>query len=321
MKETTVLIIGAGPAGSTCASRLKQAGLDFILLDQHPFPRTKCCAGWITPKALRQIGFDIKQYPHSFTTFRKFIISLRGLRFTLPTHQYAIRRVEFDQWLIQRAGLTVKQHTVKHIRQTDNAYEIDNQYACQYLVGAGGTYCPVYRSLFRETSPRAKNNMIVAMEEEFEYPYSEANCHLWFMEHGLPGYAWYVPKANGYLNIGIGAKAEKLKASGDSIQSRWQALTVKLEEMGLVRKHTYKPASHSYYLRPENDMAIRNTNAFLTGDAAGLASFDMGEGIGPALFSGLRAAEAIIFQGDYSLAGISRFSLPSILFGRFTKPV
>ncbi len=317
MQNTTVLIVGAGPAGAACASKLKQAGVDFILLDQRPFPRMKPCAGWVTPQALRVIGFIPDQYPHSCTTFSKFIISVRGVRFTLPTHQHAIRRVEFDHWLLERASLEVEQHQVKNIRQTSDGYQIDGKYACQYLVGAGGTYCPVYRTLFREKSLRAKDTMIVALEEEFAYPYSDANCRLWFMENGLPGYAWYVPKANGFLNVGIGAKAEKLKETGGTIQARWDELTTKLETMGLVRGHNYSPISHTYFLRSRMDIPMRIMNAFLTGDAACLSTLDMGEGIGPALLSGQRAAEAIITGGEYTFQGIPRYSLSSIVFSRF----
>lgn len=317
MQNTTVLIVGAGPAGAACASKLKQTGVDFILLDQQPFPRMKSCAGWITPKALSEINFDPDQYPHSFTTFSKFIISVRGVRFTLPTRQYAIRRVEFDHWLLEHAGLKVEQHQVKNIRQIADGYEIDRKYTCQYLVGAGGTYCPVYRTSFRALAPRPKGDMIVALEEEFTYPYSDANCRLWFMENGLPGYAWYVPKANGWLNVGIGAKAKKLKEKGENIQTRWQALIAELERSGLVRGHTFQPLSHTYYLRPRSNMTIRINNALLTGDAAGLATLDMGEGIGPALISGIRAAESIITGEGYSLAGIPRYSLPSIVLSSF----
>lgn len=321
MQNTTVLIVGAGPAGAACASKLKQAGVDFILLDQHPFPRMKPCAGWITPQALRTIGFSPDQYPHNLTTFNKFIISVRGVRFTLPTRQYAIRRVEFDHWLLERADLKVEQHQVKNIRQTVNGYEIDGEYSSKFLVGAGGTYCPIYRTLFRETAPRPKEDFIVAIEEEFAYAYTDPRCHLWFFEHGLPGYAWYMPKANGWLNIGIGTKAEKLKATDGTIQARWDELTTKLSDLGLVCDHTWSPVSHTYFLRPRPLLTTRISNAFLAGDAACLSTLDMGEGIGPALLSGQRAAEAIITGREYILNDIPRFSLPSIVLGKFTKPL
>jgi menaquinone-9 beta-reductase len=75
------------------------------------------------------------------------------------------------------------------------------------------------------------------------------------------------------------------------LKNHWNLLVKKLEKSGLIRGHTYKPSGHSYYLR-EKPAEIRRGNAFLIGDALGLATLDMGEGIGPAVQSGLLAAEA-----------------------------
>ncbi|NIW39057.1 MAG: NAD(P)/FAD-dependent oxidoreductase, partial [candidate division Zixibacteria bacterium] len=89
----------------------------------------------------------------------------------------------------------------------------------------------------------------------------------------------------------------------------------KLDQKGLIRGHDYQPVSHVYHLHrslPE----IQRDGAFLIGDAAGLATVDMGEGIGPAIQSGLRAAEAIISGEEYSVSSISRYSLvPRFLRG------
>ena len=52
MATCDVLIVGGGPAGSTCAWRLRQAGLDVIVVDAATFPRDKVCAGWITPQVV-----------------------------------------------------------------------------------------------------------------------------------------------------------------------------------------------------------------------------------------------------------------------------
>ena len=73
--------------------------------------------------------------------------------------------------------------------------------------GAGGTRCPVHRAFFRELAPREEALQAAVLEEEFAYDWSDGTCRLWFFERGLPGYGWYVPKAGGHLNVGIGAMA------------------------------------------------------------------------------------------------------------------
>ena len=71
------------------------------------------------------------------------------------------------------------------------------------------------------------------MEEEFLYPVSDPRCHLWFFENELPGYAWYVPKSGGYVNVGIGGKALALKSRKDTIRRHWELVTSQLEDQGL----------------------------------------------------------------------------------------
>mgnify|MGYP000336118459 CR=1 FL=1 len=312
MIRTDVLIVGGGPSGSACAWRLRQAGMDCLILDQHAFPRVKPCAGWLTPEILTDLAFSPSDYPHGFTTFRSFQVSIRGFTFKLPTHQHAIRRVEFDDWLLRRSGAEFRQHTVKNITPTGDGYEVDGQFYARYLVGAGGTYCPVYRTLFKKDNPKDRQHLIVATEQEFPYDYTDDRCWLWFFEDRLPGYAWYVPKANGILNVGVGGKAEQLNANGDNLKNHWNRLVEKLDRMGLVRGHTYEPEAHSYYVRLKLPQ-VRKGNAFLVGDSAGLATLDMGEGIRPAVQSGLLAAESILKDRPYRLDAIPKYSFRSLL--------
>jgi len=312
VRKTDVIIVGGGPAGSACARRLRQNNIRCIVLDQSTFPRFKTCAGWITPQVLRDLQFDLKDYPHGLTSFSSFEVYIYGVHIRLPTQQYSIRRYEFDAWLLQKAEVDVIEHKVKAIRQVGDEYIVDDAFSAKYLVGAGGTHCPVYRSLFEPISPKSKKTLVVAQEDEFKYDFTDERCHLWFFDNGLPGYSWYVPKENGYLNVGVGGKAEQIKAKGDTLKNHWHLLVEKLKKIGLVRNHPFQPSGHSYYLF-QNPQKIRLGNAFLAGDSLGLATLDMGEGIGPAIQSGLLAAEAISHQKEYSLKTIPRYSFPSLL--------
>jgi flavin-dependent dehydrogenase len=246
------------------------------------------------------------------TEFNSFDVSINGFQFKLPTHQYSIRRFEFDDWLLGLAEPNLYTHEVHEIRLEDGVYVVDDEFSTHTLVGAGGTHCPVYQTFFSETSPKAQGALIVAQEEEFQYDYKDSRCKLWFFENKLPGYAWYVPKKDGYVNVGVGGFAGQFKRRADTLKRHWNLLVKHLEDSGLIHEHTYKPAGHSYFLR-QNLPDRRIGNAFLVGDALGLATLDMGEGIGPAIRSGQLAAEAIIHGTDYSVARIPRYSLPSLL--------
>jgi menaquinone-9 beta-reductase len=229
----------------------------------------------------------------------------------VPCVQYSIRRFEFDAWLLERSGAPVEQHNVRHISSDGASFVIDDAYRCRYLIGAGGTRCPVYRELFRELNPRARELQIVTLEHEIRYDWRDGDCHLWFFEHGLPGYSWYVPKEQGWLNVGVGAIAERLKKRGQDIRAHWSRLATTLDGQLAPGAH-YEPAGYSYYLRGRVDV-VRRDNAFIAGDAAGLATRDLGEGIGPAVRSGLRATQAILAGAPYELDDVTGLSVGSIV--------
>ncbi len=307
MRKCEVLIVGGGPAGSTAAWRLRRGGADVLVLDQDAFPRLKLCAGWITPQVLQDLELDPVDYPHRFLTFERLRVHFRGLQFKVRCIQHSIRRYEFDAWLLERSGAPLLRHRVREIRRDGEDWIVDETFRCRYLIGAGGTRCPVYRQVFRGSHARPRPLQAVTLEHEFPYRWTDGDCHLWFFEHGLPGYAWYVPKADGFLNVGIGGMAQRLKARGDDIQEHWTQFTGMLER-GLARGGDWRAAGYSYYLHAPGG-AGRIGNAFLTGDAAGLASRDLCEGIGPAVRSGLRAAESILHGAPYRLDEVTGPSL------------
>lgn len=314
MREHDVIVVGGGPAGSSAAWKLRQAGADVLVLDREAFPRLKLCAGWITPEVVRDLQMDPASYPHRFLSFRKLHFHLKGLHMPLPCVQHSIRRFELDDWLLKRSGAELVQHAVREIVREGDGFVIDGEYRCRHLVGAGGTSCPVYRQLFRDAMPRERALQTVTLELEFPFEWRDPDCHLWFFERGLPGYSWYVPKERGWLNVGVGGMAQRLKQRGEDIWQHWQTFAADLRRRFDITLPA-DPTGYSYYLRGPLPLS-RSGNAYLTGDAAGLATRDLCEGIGPAVRSGILAASAITGGEPYDLSQVTGSSLGGGLVSR-----
>ncbi|MGF1589217.1 MAG: NAD(P)/FAD-dependent oxidoreductase [Pleurocapsa sp.] len=307
------IIVGGGPAGSSCAWKLHKQGKQVLILDKQSFPRLKICAGWITSRAMEKLEFTPEDYPHSILQLhtKTYVAPLPFSFGRWPTRwtDYSIRRIEFDQWLVQRSQAPVINHHVKQIEKRGERYIIDGQYECRYLVGAGGTSCPVSRIFFPHQ--RVRKKQIITLEQEFEYPQRDHTAHIFFFNRGLRGYSWYVPKGDGYVNIGLGGFSSYFKKSGINIHQHFQWFLEDLSRRDLLDEQTAKElkiSGHSYYLYT-NQGEVKQDNCFLIGDSAGLASVDLGEGIGPSIESGLLAAGEIIGDCQYHKKAISRFSL------------
>ena len=305
MKCSEVIIIGGGPAGSTCAWKLKQHNVDCILLDSQLFPRVKLCAGWITPEVVDKL--ELSDYPN--IQMNESYVNFFGINKKINRESYVIRRYEFDDWLIKRSGVTVYHHKVHKINRQNGFYIIDDEFKCKYLVGAGGSHCPVYISLFKHLHPRNKNCLVCCMEQEIKYDHKEKVSRSWFYENNIHGYSWCISKKNGYLNIGFGGLFKDKKVN---VKEHWDYLTHKLDELDIVKNYKFKPKGYTYFTRDRVDHC-RIDNAFIIGDAAGLATKDLGEGIGPAVESGIRAADSIINNTKFSLHSIPKRNDPIVL--------
>lgn len=317
-QEFDVLIVGGGPAGSACARELVGGGLRVAVLDRADFPRLKLCAGWITPEVLAALELAPAEYPHGLLSFDKLMIHVKGICFPVHTVQHSIRRIEFDDFLLRRSGAALIRHAVRDISRRGDGFEVDGRFRGRWLIGAAGTRCPVYRSLFRAAHPRNDGLQVAALEHEFEYQWQDPRCHLWFFDHGLPGYAWYVPKAGGWLNCGLGALAGRLRERGQDLHAHWARFTRMLERRGLVRGATALQAQgYSYFLRGSS-CARRDGNALLAGDSAGLATVDLGEGIGPAILSGVAAARTVL-DGSDARPRIGATSADQVVQGRLLR--
>lgn len=325
MDSCDVLVVGGGPAGSSCARALMQSGLDVIVLDKAEFPRNKVCAGWITPAVVREAGLDLADYRttrtlQEITGFRTGVsggpqVCTRYGRVV----SYGIRRCEFDHYLLEHSGARLRLgESFAEMHREDDGWIVNNSIQASLVVGAGGHFCPVARLTAGNTGEDA--SVLLAQEVEFEMAADEAAAcrvepeipELFFCDD-LRGYAWCFRKEN-FLNIGLGRE-------GDShLATQMAAFCESLHQSGRIpRAISDRAHGHAYQLyrgRPRRSTA---DGVILIGDAAGLAYSQSGEGIRPAIESGLLAAAMIVAaDGDYSQKALSRFERQlAERFGRY----
>ncbi|MGD8886688.1 MAG: FAD-dependent oxidoreductase, partial [Gammaproteobacteria bacterium] len=112
MDKYDVIIVGGGPAGSSCAWHLTRNGLKTAIIDKSTFPRNKVCAGWITPEVVQSLQIDLDDYAKDniLQPISSFITGIIGGSYTKSSYaspvSYGIRRCEFDDYLLQRSGAT-----------------------------------------------------------------------------------------------------------------------------------------------------------------------------------------------------------------------
>jgi flavin-dependent dehydrogenase len=320
MTQCDVLIVGGGPAGSTCARRLVRAGLRVVVLDRATFPRDKVCAGWITPAACQILELDLDEYAsvrtlQPFTGFRTGRLDgpMRLTDFG-ETVSYGIRRCEFDDYLLRRSGAEVLAgRPVEHLRRVGEGWVVNETVHAAMLVGAGGHFCPVARHL----QPARDGDAVVAQEIEYELSDAEAaRCvvrgeqpELLFWPD-LQGYGWCVRKGR-HLNVGAG------RLNQGEFPAAVREFTTALEAKGLLPPGL--PArwkGHAYLLHRNATRPLSGERVVLVGDAAGLALAPSGEGILAAIESGVLAAATIAGAGpSYTRARLLAYD--EAIGGRF----
>ena len=315
MQDTCdVLIVGGGPGGSSCAWGLRGSGLDVCVIDRKPFPRDKVCAGWITPQVIEALDIDLAGYGQDrvaqpISGFRTGLVGGREIetQYDRPI-SFGIRRCEFDQYLLDRCGARRwGAETVERIERVADGWLINGRIRAAVLVGAGGHFCPVARMM----GARRLAGALVVAAQEIEFAAQpedlsrgtvQASVPELFFCADLQGYGWCFRKGN-YLNIGLG------RADHDSLASHVREFVEFLRARGKVcapipaRLH-----GHAYQLYERTQPRLCDYGVLLVGDAAGLAYPQSGEGIRPAVESGLLAAETIAeARGDYRTGRIESY--------------
>ncbi|HXG41748.1 MAG TPA: geranylgeranyl reductase family protein [Dehalococcoidia bacterium] len=294
MRDYDVIVLGAGPAGSTCALLLARAGARVLVMERARLPRDKPCGGGVTLRASSWAPLDLAPVVERTVYGARFSLAL-GPHFDrwhpLPL-TYMTRRARLDAFL---AGAAAESGADLHDGEAALALETDGTgvtvrsaraaYRAGAVVGADGANGLASRVLgARDTYEEA-----VALEGNASAPDTvlEEWRELVALDLGglAGGYGWVFPKGD-HLNVGVGA----WKYAASTLRPKLEALC---HRYGLSPANLWGLRGHHLPLRRPGSPLARGP-VLLVGDAAGLVDPLSGEGIHMAFLSARLAAEALM---------------------------
>jgi geranylgeranyl reductase family protein len=243
-RQADVIVVGAGPAGSTTAYHLATAGLDVLLLEKASFPRDKICGDGLTPRAVKQlIGLGIDLDAPGWARNKGLRIVGAGHRLELPWPEltsyppYGLvrTRADLDEILARHAekagarlhertsvtGPLLDERTGRVVGVTARAVD-DNgrrlggpddelELRAPVVIACDGVSARMATALGLER--RDNRPMGVAVRAYYETPrhddpWMESWLELWDgaprQSNLLPGYGWIFGVGDGTANVGLG---------------------------------------------------------------------------------------------------------------------
>jgi menaquinone-9 beta-reductase len=317
-ESADVIVVGAGPAGSTVGYHLATAGLDVLVLEKATFPREKVCGDGLTPravKALTTMGVPLTE-SDGWRRHRGLRIIGGGGRIELdwpdlssyPGYGLVRTRTDFDQILARhaaKAGARVLEGvTVDGPVLDDRTGRIcgvttkqGQQYRAPLVVAADGNSSRL--SVAMGLHKREDRPLGVAVRTYYTSPrhtddYLEAWLDLWDGTALLPGYGWIFGMGDGTSNVGVGL-LNTSTGFGDidyrALLRKW--LAAMPHEWGFTEENRTQPIRGAALPMGFNRTPHYTRGLLLAGDAGGMVNPFNGEGIAYAMESGELAARVI----------------------------
>ncbi len=320
-----VIVVGAGPAGSSTAFHLAQAGLDVLLLEKSQFPREKVCGDGLTPRAVKQLvgmGIPLNAEDGWFPNKGLRIIG-GGVRLELdwpdlaayPGYGLMRSRRGFDEALARAAGKAgarllegvsvtgpvLDEATGRMTGVTARAGADGDgpprTYQARVVVAADGNSSRL--SLAMGLAKRDDRPLGVAVRTYYTSPrhdddYLESWLELWDGDRLLPGYGWVFGAGDGTSNVGLGllnTSAAFQHTDYRGLLRRW--LAGMPAEWGLTEENRTEPVRGAALPMGFNRTPHYTRGLMLAGDAGGMVNPFNGEGIAYAMESGEIAARVI----------------------------
>jgi len=317
MIKTDVLVIGAGPAGSTAAKHAALGGANVILVDKKSeIGAPKRCAEGVSMGGLESLGIE----PNPRWITRKIegvrLVSPNGTsvwltsdKVELPEAGYILERKVFDKHMAMdaaRAGSKIMIKTLaRSMEQTDDGYIVNLetmekrfQIKANIVIAADGPESRVARWAGLNTATKAKDMESAAQFEMVGVEMEDNHCIEFYFGSVAPGgYAWIFPKGDDIANVGLGILSTRTP------KSAYEHLLEFVEDCPATRNA--QPVELNVGGDPVGGMPKKlvTDNLMVVGDAAGQVNPLTGGGIitgmTAAMLAGRVAAKAIR-DGDAS---------------------
>ena len=331
-RDADVIVVGAGPGGSTAAFHLAQAGLDVLLLEKTSFPREKVCGDGLTPRASKQlVKMGIDTDPANGWIHNKGLrIIGGGVRLELPWPELSsypdyglVRpRADFDDVLARHAAKAGRAYTSRPMSPGRSSARGPTASWASPQRSAGRRVRPRSssgpRSSSRPTATATRLSLALGLRKRDDRPmgvavrtyytsprhdddWVESWLELWDRSDEkspklLPGYGWIFGVGDGTSNVGLGVlntSASFGKADYRAMLKTWMANTP--QEWGYREENPGRPRSSERPCRwGSTGLPHYARGVLLVGDAGGMVNPFNGEGIPYAMESGELAADVVV---------------------------